>query len=152
MITQRDFGLANGPEMHHQYSLEGEKNLQKSPTRVGKTKKMILWYLDLVPDTSVMALVLREAKVAGIVGGPEMGMVVLLSLRHLTLCMVERGTPMLIVVMISSLVSHPHPGKIPMLHRSNQKRTWHRMNGVNLEQATVRVDGALGKALEVDIN
>lgn len=79
MITQHDFGLANGPEMHHQYSPEGEKNLQKLLTRVGKTKMMILWYLDSVPDTSVMALVLREAKVAEIIGGPEMGMVVLLS-------------------------------------------------------------------------
>jgi len=81
MITQRVFGLANGPVMHHQCSLEGEKNPQKSLTRVGKTKMMILWYLDSVPDISVMvmALVLREAKVAEIIGGPEMGMVVLLS-------------------------------------------------------------------------
>lgn len=126
MTTQLDFGLANGLEMHHQYFREGEKNPQKSLIRVGKTTRTILWYPDLVPDTLVTVSILRKAKVAQTLGGPEMGKVVLLSPRRLTSRTVEGVMATLMVVTISSLVSHllpPRPGRILMPHRNNRRTT-----------------------------
>jgi hypothetical protein len=127
MITRPDFGLANGLEMYHQYFLEGEKNPRKSLIRVGKTTRTILWYPDLVPDTLVTVSILREAKVAEMLGGLEMGKAVLLSPRLLTSLTVEGVIAMLMVVTISSLVSHlppPHPGRILFPHRNSRRTTW----------------------------